>query len=174
MARDGAEEKGMRGTIVALSLVTLAGCAPSQTCIKLLDRAESGYRDALVAAQRAVPDRDADAMWRAVLSDFSDVQGADDEVRRCSQLLKLRYAEEQEELRKDLERRFFPAFRQNACLLAPAAGNSAAEPRQRGPCGGQIKGVRSCRKRCGSTVPGTDRLRVRRSEKALRTAIAAR
>ena len=94
----------MRGAIVAVSLMMLAGCAQSRTCIDLLEKAESKYRDALVTANRTVPDQAADAKWKAVLSDFGDVQGYSDESRRSYQSLKREDPDRNAELRKDLEK----------------------------------------------------------------------
>lgn len=94
----------MRGTIVAVSLVMLAGCAQSRTCIDLLEKAESKYRDALVTAKRAVPDQAVDATWKTVLSDFGDVQGYSDESRRSYQSLKRADPDRNAELRKNLEK----------------------------------------------------------------------
>lgn len=111
----------MRGVIVAVCMLMLAGCASSRACIGLLERAETRYDDSLSEAKRAVRDKDRDdeQKWKAVLSDFGQVQGIVDESRRRYNSLKREDPDKDAELRSELENvRYFQRLnRVYACSL---------------------------------------------------------
>ena len=94
----------MRGAIMAVGVLMLAGCAQSRACIGLLEKAEARYYDSLSEAKRTAPEKDDDKKWKTVLTDFGQVQGYVDESRRRYNALKREDPDKDAELRSELEK----------------------------------------------------------------------
>lgn len=98
-----------RAWVLAVSLMA-TGCASSVACINLLEQAESKYSDSLAKVKR---DREAagEKKWKAMLSDFGEVQNYADESRRRYVSLKREDPDKNALLKADLEKiNYFQRF----------------------------------------------------------------